>query len=271
MEFAPPWTEHLFPVDKMRIPLLLSAPLKPPHGSPPEPTPGTGRQKDAPDRRASGPLGVAGILGPRAEEIAAAAQGFRGTHTCALQRLATDDRFHVARPLRSPDKFGAEHDVFLAPDGRHVVKFARNHGFVPAVKDGLLVMRAGKPRDYLVRQALSEQIFPTGVQVEGLTHDGHFVISQRAIKGDHPTEDAIRAYFLKLGFFNVPVRFGQGGGAWFHRGLGVLVMDTAPDNFIAAKHGIVPIDLLVIDLDREMLRIADATEQLLKQAPRIPR
>jgi len=48
-----------------------------------------------------------------------------------LGRLAAGDRFRVARPLRPPDKFGAEHDVFLAEDGLRVVKFARNFGFVP--------------------------------------------------------------------------------------------------------------------------------------------
>lgn len=112
-----------------------------------------------------------------------------------------------------------------------------------------------------------EQIFPTDVIVEGLTGDGHFVISQRAIRGNHPTDAAIRKYLLRLGFVNIPARFGQAGEAWFQRDLGVLIMDTAPDNFIAAKQGIVPIDLQIAELDGLILELADAVEILAKQAP----
>lgn len=124
---------------------------------------------------------------------------------------------------------------------------------------------------YLARHALMEHIFPTDVRVEGLTDDGHFVISQRAIRGGHPTEAAIRKFLLKLGFSNVPARFGQGGGAWFHRGLGVLVMDTAPDNFIAAKQGIVPIDLQIAKLTGKLLDLAAAVESFSQRAPRTER
>ena len=72
---------------------------------------------------------------------------------------------------------------------------------------------------YLARHALMERIFPTDVRMGS----------------GHPTEAAIRKYLLKQGFSDVPACFGQGGGAWFHRGRGVLVMDTASDNFIAAR------------------------------------
>jgi hypothetical protein len=157
--------------------------------------------------------------------------------------------------------------VFLGKDGLRVVKFARNYGFLPAVAAGLLQMREGSPREYLLRQALSEQVFPTDIQVEGLTYDGHFVISQRVIKGEHPTEAAIRKYLLKLGFVNLPARFGQGGGAWFHRGLGVLIMDTAPDNFVAAKQGLVPIDLQIAELTGPLAELSTAAEKLMKRAP----
>lgn len=124
---------------------------------------------------------------------------------------------------------------------------------------------------YLARHALMERIFPTDVRVEGLTHDGYFVISQRAIRGGHSTEAAIRKYLLKQGFSNVPACFGQGGGAWFHRGLGVLVMDTASDNFIAARQGNVPIDLQIAELTGELLDLAVSVELFAQQAPRTKR
>jgi hypothetical protein len=221
------------------------------------------------DRRAARPIGVGGILGPRAEEIAAAAQSLGDSPAIALERLAASGRFRIARPRKDPDKFGAEHDVFLAADGLRVVKHARNYGFGPAVADGGLIMSTGTPCGYLVRHALLEQVFPTGITVEGLTEDGHFVISQRAIKGNHPTDHAIRKYLSGIGFVNVPARFGQGGAAWFHRGLGVLIMDTAADNFIAAKQGIVPIDLQIAELEGELLELAAAVDSLAQQAPRI--
>ena len=133
---------------------------------------------------------------------------------------------------------------------------------------GKLIMGRCDPRGYLARHVLMERIFPTEVLVEGLTQDGHFVISQRAIRGGHPTEAAVRKFFLKLGFVNTPACFGQGGEAWFHRALGVLVMDTAPDNFVAAKQGMVPIDLQVAELQGGFLSLADAVEEFGKRAPR---
>lgn len=128
-------------------------------------------------------------------------------------------------------------------------------------------MRPGTPTEYLARQALVEEIFPTDLRIEGLTNEGYFVISQRAIKGGHPTEAAIRKYLLCLNFINIPARLGQGGGAWFHRDLGVLIMDTAPDNFISAKQGIVPIDLQIAELSGPLEELASAAERLLEQAP----
>lgn len=162
--------------------------------------------------------------------------------------------------------------MFLADDGLWVLKFARNHGFVPAVDGaGMLVMRQGTAQEYLERQVLNERIFPTGLHLRGLTDDGHFVIAQRAISGGHPTEAAIRKYLLKLGFANLPARFGQAGGAWFHRDLEVLIMDTAPDNFISAKQGIVPIDLQITELSGKFQTLANAADDLARQAPGTPR
>jgi len=159
----------------------------------------------------------------------------------------------------------------LAEDGCHVLKFARNYGFVPVLKEGFLLTGPGTPGEYLVRQSLCEEIFPTDLRVEGLTEAGHFVVSQRAIRGGHPTVDAVAKYLAKLGFVNLPARFGQGGGAWFHRGLGVFVMDTSPDNFIAAKQGIVPIDLQICEIDGPLSALAGEVERLLRLAPRISR
>jgi len=173
----------------------------------------------------------------------------------------------VPRPDRKPDKYGAEHDVFLADDGWRVFKFGRNFGFVPVMTGGKLAMKPATPQEYLVRHALMEEVFPTEIRVEGLTDFGCFVISQRVIKGNHPTEWGVRKYLRKSGFLNVPASFGQGGMAWFHRDFGVLILDTSPDNFVAAKQGIVPIDLVIAELDGRFSELAEAVESLLSQAP----
>lgn len=173
----------------------------------------------------------------------------------------------MPRPDRKPDKYGAEHDVFLSDDGWRVLKFGRNFGFVPVVAGGKLALKPATPEEYLVRHALMERIFPTGIQVDGLTDSGCFVISQRAITGNHPTEWGVRKYLRKLGFVNIPASFGQGGMAWFHRELGVLVVDTAPDNFVASKPGVVPVDLVIAELEGEFLELAAAVEGVLQQAP----
>ena len=148
-------------------------------------------------------------------------------------------------------------------------KFARNFGFIPGVAGGQVIMKPATPQEYLARHALMEEIFPTEIRLEGLTDDGHFVISQRVIVGNHPPEHAVRKYLRSLGFVNLPARFGQGGGAWFHKGVGVFIMDTSPDNFVASAQGIVPIDLQIAELNGALMELVAAAEALLKQAPLI--
>lgn len=234
----------------------------------PRRTPREGGPENPEDREQTNAIGVGGVLGPRAEEIAAAAQTIGGNCSATLVRLGESGRFGVSRPRAKPDKFGAEHDVYLSSDGSRVLKFAKNHGFGPDLKDGRLVMKWCDPGEYLARHALLETIFPTEVRVEGLTEEGCFIISQRAIRGGHPTEATVRKFLLGLGFASIPARFGQGGDAWFHRGLEILVMDTAPDNFIAAKQGVVPIDLQIAELSGEFRRFADEVAEFMRLAPR---
>lgn len=229
-------------------------------------------QEDGPeneqDRGKARCLDFGGILGPRVQEIEAAAEIIGGFNESSLRCLAARGDFGVKRPLRKPDKFGAEHDVFLSDDGLRVFKHARNYGFGPAIESGQLVMKRADPDEYVLRHCLMEQVFPTQVLVEGLTREGHFVISQRVIQGNHPTESAIRKFFLAKRFINVPARFGQGGLAWFHQETGILVMDTAPDNFVSAKQGIVPIDLQIAELSGPLLKLAADVVALSGRAPR---
>jgi len=230
-------------------------------------------RQDPQDRGPAAALDLAAILGPRAGAITAAAQARQGSaggsQIGALGYLAASGAFVVPRPTRPPDKYGAEHDVFLASNGIRVVKFARNFGFIPGVAGDQVIMKPATPQEYLARHSLMERIFPTDIRLEGLTDDGHFVISQRVIVGNHPPEHTVREYLLSLDFVNLPARFGQGGGAWFHKGVGVLIMDTSPDNFVASAQGIVPIDLQIAELDGAFLKLVAAAEMLLRQAPKI--
>jgi len=94
-------------------------------------------------------------LGPKAGELLAAAQAGPASadeiQLDALKYLAATGTFAVPRPTRAPDKFGAEHDVFLAEDGLRVIKFGRNYGFVPGMADGQLIMKPATPLEYLLR------------------------------------------------------------------------------------------------------------------------
>jgi hypothetical protein len=98
-------------------------------------------QEDGPeneqDRGKARCLDFGGILGPRVQEIEAAAEIIGGFNESSLRCLAARGDFGVKRPLRKPDKFGAEHDVFLSDDGLRVFKHARNYGSVSA-KQGIV-------------------------------------------------------------------------------------------------------------------------------------
>jgi len=239
------------------------------------------RQEDGDCKKTSGDLeriaasDVAAILGPRAGAITAAARDSAlagqacGTSVEALAELAGQGRFLVKRPNRKPDKYGAEHDVYLGASGKRVFKFARNYGFTPRVHDGQLIMAEGTPDEYLRRMALLEKLLPTRARIEGLTEDGTFVLSQLAIPGDHPTEHEMRRFMLDLGFVNLPARFGQGGCAWYLPLDGILVMDASPDNFVKSPNGIIAIDLQASFFDEAMREMISVAERLRKQAPKI--
>jgi hypothetical protein len=219
---------------------------------------------------------LAAILGPRAGAITAAARGSAhtgqagGTSVAALVELAGQGRFLVKRPDRKPDKYGAEHDVYLSANGRRVFKFARNYGFTPRVHEGQLIMAEGTPDEYLLRMALLEKLLPMRARIEGLTDDGTFVLSQLAIPGHHPTEHEMRRFMLDLGFINLPARFGQGGCAWYLPLDEILVMDASPDNFVKSPNGIIAIDLHASLFDEAMRQMVAVAESLRKHAPIIP-
>jgi Serine/Threonine/Tyrosine Kinase found in polyvalent proteins len=225
------------------------------------------------DREQTAASDFIAILGARAREITSEARNIRrrigGSQVRSLRKLAKSNRFTIHPPKRTADKFGAEHNVYLSDDGSRVMKFAKNYGFIPAVVGTQIVMKTATPYDYLQRLALAEIVFPTGTRVEGITKSGTFVISQRAIKGSHPAEDVIRKYLLKLGFVNVPPRFGQGGRAWYRVIDKIFLLDTAPDNFIRAAQGIVPIDLMITESKGKFRKVISAVEKICKQSPKI--
>jgi hypothetical protein len=218
---------------------------------------------------------VAAILGPRAGAITAAACNTAlawqsgETSVEALAELAGQGRFLVKRPNRKPDKYGAEHDVYLGASGKRVFKFARNYGFTPRVHEGQLIMAEATPDEYLRRMALLEKLLPTRARIEGLTECGTFVLSQLAIPGNHPTEHEMRRFMLDLGFINLPARFGQGGGAWYLPLDEMLVMDASPDNFVKSPNGIIAIDLHASFFDDATRAMVAVAESLRKHAPKV--
>ena len=108
-----------------------------------------------------------------------------------------------------PDKFGAEHWVYLSDCGEFVLKFGTCYGFQPRVQNGQVVMTFATPCEYLRRLELHERAFPTDLWLEGVTEEGYFVISQRALRGSHPPEDLIARQFEEAGYRSVPESMGQ--------------------------------------------------------------
>lgn len=68
-------------------------------------------------------------------------------------------------------------------------------------------------------------------------------------KKPHPGEPDIIKYFEDRGYVAI------GPGGWFHPDGEIMVTDTKPDNFIQTKRGPVPIDLMAIRPEGELLEL----------------
>lgn len=140
---------------------------------------------------------------------------------------------------------GSEHIVYLAPDGREVIKLTKPgiYGDTYHLADGRVCQRCCTPGDYLARLDLLEVNFGFSQRVMGVTKSGQIVSAQRFVAGEPPTQDEVDDFLLNAGM--EPVK----RSCWLWKktdpddDLEHWLGDARDDNFVKTPLGIVPIDL----------------------------
>ena len=150
----------------------------------------------------------------------------------------------------------AEHEVFHRTRDNRAVKrtYAGTFGVTPDVKGN---QRAATPLFYLCRLALMNQVFCSGLRLEGVAFGTSLLLGQHGLQpclvisqpwiraGDpanpHPTDSEIEAFMRSLDFEPLPGSY----FGWRRPADAVVIVDARRDNFIKSSEGVVPIDLVV--------------------------
>ena len=147
-----------------------------------------------------------------------------------------DDPRMVTIPRQNRFGEGAEHEVFLNPNGKRVTKVTRkseaaNYGFgISLNNDG----RGATAGEYLDRLRLHNEIFNDDVRIEGVqpTAGGTRIItSQPYIKGEPAEPPQIDASMAGKGFDKLAE------GTYYNRDAGVLVHDMHSRNALVTPEG----------------------------------
>jgi hypothetical protein len=156
----------------------------------------------------------------------------------------------------SIDAKGTEHVVRFR--GVRVEKHQHSDGWAPVLdKTGMLGIREALPTEYLRRLDLQNVLFGDNVQIIGLTRANRFIVVQPTLRGGEPGENEIRDVLLAAGWQRVPIRLQNlpallMGSAWWHAEEGMVLLDARKPNFKKTEFGVLPIDLILGDLSREM-------------------
>ena len=140
---------------------------------------------------------------------------------------------------------GSEHIVYLAPEGRVVVKLTKPgvYGDSYYLVDGRVHQRCCTPGDYLIRLAMLDLTFGFAPKPVGITKAGQIVSWQRFVEGEPPTQEEVDEFLLREGL--EPVK----RSCWLWKkndpsnAVEYWIGDARDDNFVKTPHGIVPIDL----------------------------
>jgi hypothetical protein len=153
---------------------------------------------------------------------------------------------------------GGEHEVFFQKRTQRYLKATRldrQKGYGIALGSRT---HGATPSEYLDRLALQNRIFDDDIRLERIVVKNDrpiIIISQPAIKGDAPTQDALDELMLGKGYEKLDE------GAYYDEGAGWLVFDLFPRNAIqAADEHIYPIDPVI-------QRITPDFGQFLRQEP----
>jgi len=126
-----------------------------------------------------------------------------------------------------------------------------------------LKIRLGEalPSEYLRRLHLQNELFGDVIQIIGVTRGNRFAISQPTLQGGEPSEIEIRNVLENAGWKRVPMNLQElphklMGSAWWHVEEEVILLDARKPNFKKTMKGeVLPIDLILADIDPEMRRI----------------
>lgn len=161
------------------------------------------------------------------------------------------------QPERSIGK-GAEHHVEKhGSDPLRVVKHthAGTYGFTlqerVAAFGGYIELREATPSEYVARMDAMNAVFGDSQRIEGLTAEGGFVVSQRAVEGGEPSAGDVEKFMAAGGYVRVPKDALEGvhisDKTWWNPKTGYVVTDAKPDNFKKDEKGrVIPIDLIVM-------------------------
>ena len=213
-----------------------------------------------------GPQGLGEGAARALEQSARAGQGIGAVAEAAcLRRWSQTEGLLIAGPdwlsLDLVTNATAEHEVrYRSKDHRAVKRtWPGTYGMVPEFLLGAWRPQPATPRQYLLRQALQNELFDDTIQIEG-TMDGtgpsmiigqpagglSLVISQpwlnaRNPSDPHPSESEIAGLLRDRGFSPLAGSF----FGWEDPDVGLIILDAKADNFITTAYGILPIDLLL--------------------------
>lgn len=166
--------------------------------------------------------------------------------------------------LASISKQTSEHEVrYRAADHRAIKRtWPGMFGFVPKRGSAGWMPQPATPGEYLIRQALQNELFGDDIRLEGAMIESgpsmlvgvpsgglSLVVSQPWLDAadpnqPHPSERQIATYLIDRGFEPL---FGSFFG-WHVADLGIVVLDAKNDNFVATDLGIFPIDLQIAEI-----------------------
>jgi hypothetical protein len=213
-----------------------------------------------------GPQGLGERAALALEQSAGAGQGIGAVEEAAcLRRWSQIEGVLIAEPdwlsLDLITNATAEHEVrYRLKDHRAVKRtWPDTYGMVPEFLLGAWRPQPATPRQYLLRQALQNELFDDSIRLEG-TMEGlgpsmiigqpagglSLVISQawlnaRDPSDPHPSESEIAGLLEERGFSRLAGSF----FGWEDSDAGLIILDAKADNFISTTHGILPIDLLL--------------------------
>jgi hypothetical protein len=147
---------------------------------------------------------------------------------------------------------GSEHEVWLEPGGRSVIK---------ATHAGECGRKFGPERfatltEYLRRVELLNAVFAMQWEILGQNGEGRrrrIVTRQPTFQGPPPSRDAIAEFLRARQFGFHRTRYGD---AWYRAEDRLLISDAEPKNAVLTEVGVVPFDFLICEADEVLLRAA---------------